>query len=60
MEAEVRRRLVEDRGAEAVAKTLRQPLPEDADFLTSSRDQITAMRAIVDPLARKLASRLSG
>jgi uncharacterized protein with von Willebrand factor type A (vWA) domain len=59
VEAEVRRRLVEDRGAEAVAKTLRQPLPEDADFLTSSRDQITAMRATVDPLARKLASRLS-
>ena len=59
VEAEVRRRLVEDRGAAAVAKTLRQPLPEDADFLTSSRDQITAMRAVVDPLARKLASRLS-
>jgi uncharacterized protein with von Willebrand factor type A (vWA) domain len=59
VEAEVRRRLVEDRGAEAVAKTLRQPLPEDADFLTSSREQITAMRATVDPLARKLASRLS-
>ena len=38
VEAEVRRRLVEDRGAAAVAKTLRQPLPEDADFLTSSRD----------------------
>jgi hypothetical protein len=59
VEAEVRRRLVEDRGSNAVAKTLRQPLPEDADFLTSSREQITAMRAVMDPLARKLASRLS-
>jgi uncharacterized protein len=59
VEAEVRRRLVEDRGSEAVAKTLRQPLPEDADFLTSSRDQIASMQAVVDPLARKLAARLS-
>ena len=50
---------MEDRGSNAVAKTLRQPLPEDADFLTSSREQITAMRAVMDPLARKLASRLS-
>jgi uncharacterized protein with von Willebrand factor type A (vWA) domain len=59
VEAEVRRRLVEDRGATAVAKTLRQPLPEDADFLTSSREQVAAMRAVIDPLARKLAGRLS-
>ena len=29
VEAEIRRRLVADRGAEAMAKTLRKPLPED-------------------------------
>jgi uncharacterized protein with von Willebrand factor type A (vWA) domain len=59
VEAEVRRRLVADRGAEAVARTLRHPLPEDVDFLTSSREQIVAMRSVVDPLTRRLAGRLA-
>jgi uncharacterized protein with von Willebrand factor type A (vWA) domain len=59
VEARVRQRLVEDRGAAAVAKTLRRPLPEDADFLTSSREQIVAMRAVLDPLTRRLAGRLA-
>ena len=56
VEAEVRRRLVDDRGAAAVARTLRRPLPEDVDFLTSSRDQIAAMRTVLEPLARRLAA----
>jgi uncharacterized protein with von Willebrand factor type A (vWA) domain len=59
VEAEVRRRLVADRGAAAVARTLRRPLPEDVDFLTSSREQIVAMRAVLDPLTRALAARLA-
>ena len=59
VEAEVRRRLVGDRGAEAVARTLRRPLPEDVDFLTSSRDQIAAMRTVLEPLARRLGARLA-
>ena len=59
VEAEVRRRLVDDRGAEAVARTLRRPLPEDVDFLTSSRDQIANMRTVLEPLARKLGARLA-
>ena len=59
VEAQVRQRLVEDRGSEAVARTLRRPLPEDADFLTSSRDQIADMRATLDPLTRRLAGRLA-
>jgi uncharacterized protein len=59
VEAEVRRRLVADRGAAAVARTLRHPLPEDVDFLTSSREQIVAMRAVLDPLTRRLAGRLA-
>ena len=59
VEAEVRRRLVADRGAAAVARTLRHPLPEDVDFLTSSREQIVAMRAVIDPLTRRLAGRLA-
>jgi uncharacterized protein len=59
VEAQVRRRLVEDRGAAAVARTLRRPLPEDADFLNSSHEQIIAMRGVIDPLARRLAGRLA-
>jgi uncharacterized protein with von Willebrand factor type A (vWA) domain len=59
VEAQVRQRLVDDRGAAAVARTLRRPLPEDVEFLTSSRDQIAAMRAVLDPLTRRLAGRLA-
>jgi uncharacterized protein len=59
VEAQVRQRLVADRGAADVARTLRRPLPEDVDFLTSSREQIIALRAVVDPLTRKLAGRLA-
>lgn len=59
IEAEIRRRLVADRGAEAVARTLRKPLPEDADFLTASAVQVAELRSIVQPLARKLAARLA-
>ncbi|NDG65889.1 MAG: hypothetical protein EBY23_03030, partial [Actinobacteria bacterium] len=33
IEAEIRRKLVADRGAEAMAKTLRKPLPEDVEFM---------------------------
>jgi uncharacterized protein with von Willebrand factor type A (vWA) domain len=59
IEAEIRRRLVADRGADDVARTLRRPLPEDADFLTASAGQIAELREIVQPLARKLAARLA-
>jgi hypothetical protein len=38
IEAEIRRRLVADRGAEAMAKTLRKPLPEDVEFMHASKD----------------------
>ncbi len=59
VEAQVRIRLVQDRGAAAVARTLRRPLPEDADFLNASREQIIAMRSVIDPLTRRLAGRLA-
>jgi uncharacterized protein len=59
VEAQVRQRLVADRGAADVARTLRRPLPEDVDFLTSSREQIAAMRAVVDSLSRRLGGRLA-
>jgi uncharacterized protein with von Willebrand factor type A (vWA) domain len=59
VEAEIRRRLVADRGAQAMAKTLRKPLPEDVDFMHASRDEITALRRALQPLTRKLAVRLA-
>ena len=59
VEDDIRRRLVEDRGAEAVAKTLRAPLPEDADFLHASNVQIDEMRQALGPLTTKLAAALA-
>ncbi|MFE2432766.1 VWA domain-containing protein [Streptomyces sp. NPDC059373] len=58
VEAEIRRRLVADRGAAAVARTLRQPLPEDLDFLRTARRDAAVLGETVQPLARKLAARL--
>jgi len=59
IEAEIRRRLVADRGVEAMAKTLRKPLPEDVDFMHATRDEMTALRKAIQPLTRKLAIRLA-
>ena len=59
IEAEIRRRLVADRGAEAVAKSVRKPLPEDIDFMHASREELTALRKAIAPLTRKLAVRLA-
>jgi uncharacterized protein with von Willebrand factor type A (vWA) domain len=59
IEAEIRRRLVADRGVEAMAKTLRKPLPEDIDFMHASRDEMKMLRQAIYPLTRKLAVRLA-
>jgi hypothetical protein len=59
IEAEIRRRLVADRGAEAMAKTLRKPLPEDVEFMHASREEMVALRKALQPLTRKLAARLA-
>lgn len=59
IEAEIRRRLVADRGVEAMAKTLRKPLPEDVDFMHASRDEMQALRKALQPLTRRLAVRLA-
>ena len=59
IEAEIRRRLVADRGAEAVAKSVRKPLPEDIDFMHASREELAALRKAITPLTRKLAVRLA-
>src|SRR5207237_6150101 len=59
IEAEIRRRLVADRGPEAMARTLRKPLPEDVDFMHASREEMAAIRRTHEPLARALAVRLA-
>jgi uncharacterized protein with von Willebrand factor type A (vWA) domain len=59
IEAEIRRRLVADRGVEAMAKTLRKPLPEDVDFMHASREELLGLRKAIYPLTRKLAVRLA-
>jgi hypothetical protein len=59
IEAEIRRRLVADRGAEAMAKTLRKPLPEDVEFMHASRDEMQNLKKALSPLTRKLAARLA-
>ena len=59
IEAEIRRRLVADRGVEAMAKTLRKPLPEDVDFMHASREEMVELRRAIWPLTRKLAVRLA-
>ena len=59
VEAEVRRALVEDRGAAAVARSLRRPLVEDVDFMHASGEDLARLRRALYPLARSLAARLA-
>jgi uncharacterized protein len=59
VEAEIRRRLVADRGVQAMARTLRKPLPEDVDFMHASREEMLALQRAIYPLTRALAARLA-
>ena len=63
LEAELRReiirRLVADRGPEAVARTLREPLVEDIDLMHATLRELASIEAAVAPLANKLAARLA-
>jgi uncharacterized protein with von Willebrand factor type A (vWA) domain len=59
VEAEVRRRLAEDRGVDQVSKNAVQPLAEQVDFLRASRSDMAELRRQVFPLARRLATRLT-
>ena len=59
VEAEIRRRLVVDRGAEAMARSLRAKLPEDVEFMHASREEMAALQRAIGPLARALAARLA-
>jgi uncharacterized protein with von Willebrand factor type A (vWA) domain len=59
VEAEIRRRLVEDRGAAALARSVRKPLPEDIDVMHATRDELAQLNRALVPLSRKLAVRLA-
>ncbi len=59
VEAEIRRRLVADRGREAVAKTLRRPLIDDVDLMHATRDDLARMEDVIRPLTRRLAAKLA-
>jgi len=59
VQAEVRRRLAEYKGAEQVSKHAVRPLPEDLDFVRATRDEILQLRRAIGPLARRLATRLA-
>ena len=59
VDAEVRRRVAEERGREQVARTALRPLVDEVDFLRAQREDLAAMRRSVHPLARRLAARLA-
>jgi uncharacterized protein len=52
----IRELLIADRGADAVAKTLRQPLTADRDISTASREQMREIHRVMIPIQRKLAT----
>ncbi|MGH2734999.1 MAG: VWA domain-containing protein, partial [Actinomycetota bacterium] len=59
VQQEVRRRVAERRGPQAVAGYAVRPLPEDLPINTAMSDELHDLRRAVKPLARKLATRLA-
>jgi uncharacterized protein len=47
-----------DRGAEALARSVRRALPEDVDVMHANREELAALQRTLHPLSRKLAVRL--
>jgi uncharacterized protein with von Willebrand factor type A (vWA) domain len=45
--------------AEALAKSVRKPLPEDLDVMHANRDEMAQLERALRPLSRKLAVRLA-
>ncbi|KJK59215.1 von Willebrand factor A [Saccharothrix sp. ST-888] len=56
---EARRRAAELRGTERIAQRAIAPSTDRVDFLAANRDQLAELRRTVQPLARKLATRLA-
>ena len=59
IEDEVRRRVAEERGRDAVARTALRPLVDQVDFLRAQQQELAVLRRTVAPLARRLAARLA-
>jgi uncharacterized protein with von Willebrand factor type A (vWA) domain len=59
VEADVRRRLAEQSDAESVARSAVRPTIERVNFLGATRADLAALRREIQPLARRLASRLA-
>ncbi|MGI9120300.1 MAG: vWA domain-containing protein [Acidimicrobiales bacterium] len=59
IEAEIRRRLVAERGAGAIAHALRRPLPADIELMHATREELAQLRRCLRPLTRTLAARLA-
>jgi uncharacterized protein len=59
IEREIRERLVDDRGSQALAKSVRKPLPEDLDVMHANREEMAQLERALRPLSRKLAVRLA-
>ncbi|GHE06592.1 VWA domain-containing protein [Streptomyces alanosinicus] len=56
---EARRRVAERRGRDEIARRGVLPTADRVDFLFAGRDQLAELRRAVQPLARKLATRLA-
>ncbi|MCX4578768.1 VWA domain-containing protein [Streptomyces sp. NBC_01571] len=57
--AEARRRVAERRGRDEIARRAVAPTVDRVDFLFAGRDRLAELRGVVQPLARKLATRLA-
>ncbi|MFJ9899514.1 VWA domain-containing protein [Streptomyces sp. NPDC091280] len=57
--AEARRRVAERRGRDVIARRAVAPTADRVDFLFAGRAQLAELRRAVQPLARKLATRLA-
>jgi hypothetical protein len=59
IEGEIREQLVHDRGAAALAASVRETLPEDIDVMHATREEMEQLERALRPLSRKLAVRLA-
>ncbi|MFF5839959.1 VWA domain-containing protein [Streptomyces massasporeus] len=57
--AEARRRVAERRGRDEIARRAVAPTADRVDFLFAGQDRLVELRRTVQPLARKLATRLA-
>jgi hypothetical protein len=59
VDVDVRRRLAELSDADSVARTAARPSLERVNFLSATRTDLAALRREIQPLARRLAARLT-